>query len=137
MIMPFHILVVEDDVEFHDDVIELLKADAAYLAGAGQLKVYLAENQAEADRAIMEAPPGGFDLILLDRQYPQQKGDKPEFLGDTWLPKLRELQPNAAIVILTNFAGLLEAVEMVRDYYADEFIQKNDKWELILTVRSF
>lgn len=136
MIMSgFQILIVDDDLEFCDDMQRLLEGDSKHLVGSRfPLIIHRATNQVEAERAVKMAPPGGFDLILLDRQYPQKEGGILEFLGERWLPKLREAQPHAAIAILTYYgdetAHLI--VTLLRDHDADEFIPKLRPWTEIL-----
>ncbi len=136
MIMSgFQILIVDDDLEFCDDMKELLEGDSKYLVGPHfPLMIHRATNQVEAEHALENAPPGGFDLILLDRKYPQKEGGTVEFLGERWLPKLRESQLHAAIAILTSYGDdtALLIVEMLRDHDADEFIPKVRPWPEIL-----
>ncbi len=51
--------------------------------------------------------------------------------GMKWLPELRRMQPNAAIVVLTAYPyekGLENAVRAVRDFDADDFIPKTLEW---------
>lgn len=132
----FQILIVDDDPEFCDDMQKLLEGASEHLVGPHfPLIVHRATNQVDAERAVEKAPPGGFDLILLDRKYPRQERENPELLGEIWLPTLRRDQPNAAIAVLTihnDGQELSIVVQMLRNHDADEFIPKNISWPKIL-----
>lgn len=126
---PYFVLIIEDDALRVDHLVRLLQKNASKLTGQSdrQLSIRTAGNQREADQALTEAPPRGYDLVILDRKYPSDAGQEVAFLGDDWLPKLRDEQPNATIAIATAFASeefMEKAVEALSDYGADEFIPK-------------
>jgi signal transduction histidine kinase len=126
---PYFILIVDDDQLRVDHLARLLRKEASRLTGQRDrlLSIRTAENQQEADEGLTEAPPRGYDLIILDRKYPSAPGHYATFLGDEWLPKLRAGQPNATIAIATAYASeefMEKAVEALKDFGADEFLPK-------------
>ncbi|MGE0127771.1 MAG: ATP-binding protein [Blastocatellales bacterium] len=113
----------------------------------GELVIEQATNQADADKTIAENGPRSYDLILLDLRYPLTPDGWPDddeaspasFQGMEWLPKLRRLQPEAAIVIVTGFAEdeqLYNAVKAIRDHHANDFIPKTESFSnLVARIR--
>jgi signal transduction histidine kinase len=134
---PLIILLVEDDRNDSNDLRALLeKAGAAELAGAqyGKLRIELAENQIEANQAVAAMQ---YDIVLLDLQYPFSleplSMEEPVVLrGMQWLPTLRQLQPKAAIVVLTKHAEVPTVVTAIRDHHANDFVAKTENFENIL-----
>jgi len=131
-------LLIEDNPKDVQDLTRLLKPSrAAEIAGPayGDLKIRPARNQKEAD----EAAAAGFqyDIVLLDLLYPLEDEpitheDPPKLQGMVWLPKLRRLQPYAAIVILTSHPDVQNAVRAIRDHHANEFVAKTEPFDTIL-----
>jgi anti-sigma regulatory factor (Ser/Thr protein kinase)/CheY-like chemotaxis protein len=131
---PFQILWVEDEIELFRPGLQGLHQDRDKLTGipGRSISVCHARTQKEADQRIAEAPPGGYDLILLDWKYPRDEGLPKEYLGLEWLPTLREAQPLACIAVLSGFAtdfNLGPAVAALRDNGADEVIPKTIGWD--------
>jgi signal transduction histidine kinase len=99
------------------------------------MEILIVRTQQDADKAIREAPPGGYQLILLDLYYPAAPGlhtpnptSGVESPGMLWLPRLRQSQPDATIVIITRFDQLghaLPIVTAIRDHHANDFIPKD------------
>ena len=135
---PLNILLIEDDPKDAKDLTTLLKAEgAARIAGKpySKLKIRRARNQKEADEAA--APKFQYDIVLLDLEYPLENEplkdeEPPKLQGMDWLPSLRRLQQDAAIVILTKHADVQYAVRAIRDDHANEFVAKTDKFPNIL-----
>jgi signal transduction histidine kinase len=129
---------IEDDPKDAKDLTTLLKAEgAARIAGKpySKLKIRRARNQKEADEAA--APKFQYDIVLLDLEYPLENEplkdeEPPKLQGMDWLPSLRRLQQDAAIVILTKHADVQYAVRAIRDDHANEFVAKTDKFPNIL-----
>jgi len=137
----FKILIVDDDDFFIANLCDNLRT-FSLVALTGRkyeaIEFTIAQTQQKADAAIEAQPLGGYDLILLDLDYPLDdspqpdcpaEGDpeRPPFQGMIWLPRLRNLQPDAALVILTAhpYAGELDnAVTAIRDHHANEFVPK-------------
>lgn len=137
----FNILIVEDDLDYLEKLINLLKRGRHDLLGPDvDPNVVQAANQEEADAALTKGPEYGFDLIILDLHYPRKGPDiDPDFHGITWLPKVRHAQPDAAIVVMTSYGHetfLVKAVLALRDGKADEFIPKDTPWpDMRLRIR--
>jgi signal transduction histidine kinase len=144
---PFRILLVEDVPEaalMTKDELEQIRPSEFFGVTQTAMEVVIARCQQEADVAITL---GKFDLILLDLKYPLTAPDNSAplnatetdslevngFQGIEWLPTLRRHLPEAAIVILTAYTegGLENAVRAIRDYQADEFLDKNLPWTSI------
>jgi signal transduction histidine kinase len=131
---PFWILWVEDKLEVFNPGQKGLHQDKDKLTGTlgRPIKVRNARTQKEADQSVAEAPPGGYDLILLDWKYPRDEGQPDEYLGLEWLPTLRGIQPLACIAVLSGYAtdqNLGPAVAALRDNGADEVIPKGIGWD--------
>jgi signal transduction histidine kinase len=115
--------------------------------GYGELEIEQVTNQADADETIAGSGPQGYDLILLDLRYPLTPDGWPDndevapasFQGMKWLPELRRLQPEAAIVIVTGFTEdeqLYNAVKAIRDHHANDFIPKTESFSnLVARIR--
>ncbi len=89
------ILLVEDNAALAENLKEIF-ADAGY------------EVTHVADGAsALDAAPKGFDLGVLDVRLP-------DMLGTALLPKLRDLQPDAELVVTTGNADVESAVQAVR-----------------------
>lgn len=152
----FRVLMVEDNVGWATDFLDLLKKKflLAELPGGPYepLPVFThVTNQADAEREVAKAEREvfSFDLILLDLVYPQSPAVGPvgeddlfreqDFRGMKWLPELRRLQPDATIVILTSHPehdNLHNVVAAIRDYDANDFIPKTaDIYDIIPRIR--
>jgi CheY-like chemotaxis protein len=130
---PFQILWVEDRIELFEPGLQGLHQDKDKLTGipGRPIRVRNARTQKEADQSIAEAPPGGYDLVLLDWKYPKDEGQPEEYLGLKWLPVLRGEQPLACIAVLSSYAtdfNLEPMVEALRDDGADEVVLKGAGW---------
>jgi len=92
----------------------------------------IADNQDDTDRVAAKFQ---FHIILLDLRYPLHAGDENSelgFQGMSWLPTLRKIQPDAAIIVLTAYPDVPNAVEAVRDGHANDFVSKTEPWEVII-----
>jgi len=72
-----------------------------------------------------------FDLLLLDMNY--RRGDTSGREGMQWLQKIMELQPDAAVVMITAYADVSTAVEAVKAG-ATDFIEKPWRNEKLLST---
>jgi len=131
---PFQILWVEDNTDVFNPGLQGLEQDKDKLTGipGRPISISSARTQKEADQRLAEAPPGGYDLILLDWKYPRNEGQPTEYLGLEWLPTLRKEQPLACISALSGFANdfnLKPAVAALRDNGADEVVPKGIGWD--------
>jgi signal transduction histidine kinase len=143
------ILIVDDEIDelgwpktFSENIRTVPLAE---LVGEGfeELEIEQVSNQADASKAIDNIGPQGYDLIFLDLRYPLTSdgwaGDEEEmetgFQGMNWLPELRRLQPQAAIVIFTSYAtdeNLHNAIKAIRDHHANDFIPKTTRFDHIV-----
>lgn len=132
----FWVLVVEDKRDHRKYLTTLLERDSIKVAGPGRrLRIREASNQDEAEAAVREAPGSGYSLIFLDVEYPLQADGRLEYIGTQWLPDLRKLQPDAAIVVFSEYGsldGFRFVVESLRDGFADDFVPKGEPWEQVL-----
>lgn len=133
---PMRVLVIDDDlsVDFEETFLTAWDQILTEL-GYAKPEMRYAINQAEAEHALA-LEPDGYDLILLDLNYPLLQEPLPsfkigsfegevEFQGMKWLPELRGLQPQAAIVILTSHNQIKLAIRAVCELHANDFVSKN------------
>lgn len=137
----FRVLLIDDDSYWAEPFIGVLESvppsDLAVRA-CDKIRVRHVTCQADANAAIREAGPAGYDLVLLDLRYPLEASGSPGggFQGMAFLPHLRRLLPHAAIVVLTAYAhedDLRNAVQAIRDHHANDFIPKTGERDQILT----
>ena len=101
------ILIVDDDVQFRSYLVQIVN-DAGY------------ENDTAAScgEALAKAAEGDYDLILLDMIMP--KGS-----GEDCLLELKKNNPRTGVIVITAFATLKNAVDLLkkgaRDYLAKPF----------------
>ena len=119
--MPSHegsILVVDDESAIRENL-ELLLSDANY-------KVTLAENGTEG---LKKLESEFFDLVLLDVMMPDKNG----------LEVLREIHlssPETAIIMITAFGTIENAVSAIRAGAADYVTKPWDNEKLLLDIRN-
>lgn len=112
------ILVVDDESAIRENL-ELLLSDANY-------KVTLAENGADGLRKIESE---FFDLVLLDVMMPDKNG----------LDVLREIHqscPETAIIMITAFGTIENAVSAIKAGAADYVTKPWDNEKLLLDIRN-
>ena len=119
--MPSHegsILVVDDESAIRENL-ELLLSDANY-------KVTLAENGTEG---LKKLESEFFDLVLLDVMMPDKNG----------LEVLREIHlssPETAIIMITAFGTIENAVSAIKAGAADYVTKPWDNEKLLLDIRN-
>lgn len=123
------ILIVEDeDIE---DLRPLLEGTTPKdLTGEDwdDVELTFAASQDEAESAAGKAQ---YQIVLLDLRYPIHPCDEPSgtpFQGMIWLPELRKAQLDAAIVILTAYPDVPNAVRAVGESHANDFVAKTEPW---------
>lgn len=104
----FSILIVEDDPDARSNMVDILECDGYDISTAGTVAEAL-------DRSNW---PDYF-AIVLDRKLPD--GSAQELL-----PRLRELAPEAAVVIVTGFSDLEGAITALREGAADYILKPID-----------
>jgi signal transduction histidine kinase len=109
------ILVVDDNRPLVENLAEILEGAGYRVTGAG--------TSAEALLAAAE----GFDVALVDLRLPD--GD-----GTALAPRLKELNPDGEVVLLTGFATLESAVAAVRAGACAYLVKPCATQELLVTV---
>jgi signal transduction histidine kinase len=102
---PPHVLVVDDDADILANLRDILELD--------DWRVETVETAAEV---LARGDLSGYTAVLLDRRLP-------DGTADDLLPRLRELAPDTALVIITGFADVDGAVSALRHGAADYIIK--------------
>jgi PAS domain S-box-containing protein len=102
---PLRFLIIEDDADARANLQDILEMDACQVATVSSI----AEALARRDWST-------FAAVILDRRLPDGTAEE-------LLPKLRQLAPAAAIVIVTGYADLEGAIAALR-YGAVDYILK-------------
>lgn len=105
---PLSLLVVEDDPDTRGNLIDILEMDG--------YRVQAAETFGQA---LREARWDEYFAIVLDRKLPDGH-------SENFLPQLRQLAPQAAIVIVTGYEDLTGAVAALRNGASDYLIKPVD-----------
>ena len=105
---PLSLLVVEDDPDTRSNLTDILEMDG--------YRVRAVESLAQA---LREADWSAYFAIVLDRKLPDGN-------SETVLPQLRELAPQAAIVVVTGYDDLTGAIAAIRNGAADYLIKPVD-----------
>ena len=109
---PFLVLVVDDDADTRENLRDILELDS-----------YQVEVAGTAAEALHRKNWTAISAILLDRKLPDGSA---EFL----LPRLKELAPGAAIMIVTGYTDLEGAITAIRQG-ASDYITKPINPDLI------
>jgi YesN/AraC family two-component response regulator len=102
--MPYNILLVDDDKDFQEEFKDSLE----------DYKVITASNGEEALQILKE--PHIIDLVILDVMLPGLKGTEV-------LKRIKYLDPELCIIILTGHSSKSVAIEALRGH-ADDYIEK-------------
>ena len=109
--------VIDDEPIIHEVLGELLTSEG-----------YTIELSSNGEEALKKQPEFEFDLTLLDLLMPGMD-------GITVLKKLKKIDPNAVIIIITAYASVESAIEAMK-IGAFDYIQKPFKHdELLLTIQ--
>jgi len=109
--------VIDDEPIIHEVLGELLTSEG-----------YTIELSSNGEEALKKQPEFEFDLTLLDLLMPGMD-------GITVLKKLKKIDPNAVIIIITAYASVESAIEAMK-IGAFDYIQKPFKHdELLLTIK--
>jgi len=109
---PCHVLVVEDDRDTRANLCDILEMDG-----------YQVETAGSVVEALNRSNWSQISAILLDRKLPDGNAEE-------LLPRLKELAPSAAVMIVTGHADLEGAITAIRQGAAD-YITKPINPELI------
>ncbi|WP_429498337.1 response regulator transcription factor [Robbsia andropogonis] len=110
-----HFLIIDDDTTFAD-----------ILGRSLTRRGYTVHQANDAARALELADEMDFGRITVDLHLGQDS-------GLTLIAKLRELQPDALILVLTGYASIATAVQAVKDG-ADNYVSKPANVETILAA---
>ncbi len=105
---PMSLLVIEDDPDTRGNLIDILEMDG--------YRVQAAETFGQA---LREALWDEYFAIVLDRKLPDGN-------SENFLPQLRQLAPQAAIVIVTGYEDLTGAIAALRNGASDYLIKPVD-----------
>jgi len=90
-------------------------------------EVAIAENGETALRFLKNEP---LDVVLLDLRLPDAN-------GLDLLPKIRELAPEAGVIIITAYAEIRSAVSAIKEGAFDYLAKPFEDEELLLTIERF
>src|SRR4051812_47781606 len=102
---PLEVLVVDDDPDTRANLCDILEMDGHRVETAGT-----------AAEALSRAHRSGPAAILLDRKLPDGS-------AEGLLPRLRELAPEAGVLIVTGYADLEGAIAALRQGAADYILK--------------
>jgi signal transduction histidine kinase len=107
-----HVLVIDDDADTRANLRDILELDD-----------YRVETASTAAEALRRGDWPSISAILLDRKLPDGSAEE-------LLPRLKQLAPHAAILIVTGYADLEGAIAAMRQGAAD-YLTKPIKPDLI------
>jgi len=111
------ILIVDDDREFRDHLIEVLKEEG-----------YQIESASSAKEAYALLSAVEFDIVLLDYLMPKQSGVDA-------ISEIKRLRPKVKVIMVTAFASIEHAIDAIKRG-ATDYISKPFKIDnLLLTIR--
>jgi PAS domain S-box-containing protein len=102
---PIQVLVIEDDADTRANLADILELDAHRVDAAASIA-----------EALDRANWAEYSAILLDRILPD--GNAEEFL-----PRLKRLAPEAAVLVVTGYADLAGAIAALRQGAADYILK--------------
>jgi len=131
----FRILTIDDDKVFVKLLRELLEADRLKLVRTPRqpLQVDDAATWEEARAKLGEG--SAYELILFDLKFPDSPRTKDIIYQQGRLKEVRTLQPFATVAIATSYAyeqGLAVCTEVLGEELAEEFIPKDQPWNVII-----
>lgn len=115
--MAFKILVVDDEEIIRDSILYILESEG--------YEVDKAENGKVAYEKIKEKH---FDLVITDIEMPAMKGTE-------LLEKIKTLDPQTAVIIITAFGSLDTAITALRNGASDYILKPVEFDELLIKVK--
>jgi signal transduction histidine kinase len=106
--LPLHVLVVDDDADTRANLADILELDG-----------YKVETAGTARDALSRDNWSEYSAILLDRKLPDGN-------AEVLLPRLRQLAPQAAVLVVTGYADVHGAVAAIRQGAADYLLKPID-----------
>ena len=102
---PLNILVVDDDADTRANLRDILELDQ-----------HRVETAATAAEVLRRDDWAQYSAIILDRKLP-------DGTAEDLLPQLRELAPQASVLIVTGYSDLQGAIAAVRQGAADYILK--------------
>ena len=102
---PLRVLVIDDDADTRSNLTDILELDNFPVESAGT-----------AAEALDRRDWGEIGAILLDRRLPDSSAEE-------LLPRLRQLAPHAAVLIVTGYADLHGAIAALRQGATDYILK--------------
>jgi PAS domain S-box-containing protein len=102
---PLRVLIIEDDPDTQENLRDILELDEHHVDTAATMKAAL-------DRRNWEE----YSAVILDRKLPDGNAEE-------LLPRLKELAPEAAVMIVTGYADLNGAIAALRLGAADYILK--------------
>lgn len=115
--MAFKVLVVDDE--------EIIRDSISYILESEGYEVDKAENGKVAYEKIKEKH---FDLVITDIEMPAMKGTE-------LLEKIKTLDPQTAVIIITAFGSLDTAITALRNGASDYILKPVEFDELLIKVK--
>jgi PAS domain S-box-containing protein len=103
--LPGQILVVDDDADTRANLCDILELDGFQVATAGSIAEALRRDNWPV-----------YAAILLDRRLP-------DGTAEDFLPRLKQLAPEAAVLVVTGFADLQGAIAALQQGAADYILK--------------
>jgi two-component system, LuxR family, sensor kinase FixL len=100
-----HVLVIEDDADTRANLCDILELDD-----------YAVATAATVAEALRQKDWARFSAIILDRKLPDGRAEE-------LLPRLKQLAPDAAVLIVTGYADLDGAIAALRQGAADYILK--------------
>jgi signal transduction histidine kinase len=110
--LPLSVLVIDDDPDTRANLVDILELDDYRVALAGTMT-----------EALQRSNWADIHAIVLDRKLPDGTADE-------LLPRLRQLAPQASIIIVTGYADLHSAISALRHGAADYILKPINADEL-------
>jgi PAS domain S-box-containing protein len=104
-VSPIRVLVVDDEADARANLCDILELDG-----------YEVETAGSAAEALRRDDWAGLTAILLDRKLPDGSAEE-------LLPRLKQLAPQAAVLIVTGYADLEGAIAAIRTGAADYLLK--------------
>lgn len=111
------ILIVDDDAQFRSYLVQIMN-DAGYQNDVA----------ASCGEALTKASEGDYDVILLDMFMPRGS-------GAGCLVELRKSNPRSAVIVITAFATVENAVDVIKKGASDYLAKPFKIEELLLTIK--
>lgn len=111
------VLIVDDDKEFRSYISEIL-------VGAG----YEIQVASSGSEAIEKAADGDFDVVLLDLIMPKMS-------GSDVIVQLRRVSPRSKVIMITAYASIENAVDIIKRGAADYLSKPFKVDELLMRIK--